>query len=281
MRVIGDLKKVNLLVRKIKREGNSIGFVPTMGALHEGHLSLIRQAKRDTDFAVVSIFVNPKQFGPQEDLKRYPKPLKKDLALCRKLKVDLIFLPQVKEIYPDGFATFVNVFGLSEMLCGANRPGHFRGVATVVAKLLNIISPDLLYLGQKDAQQALIICRMVEDLNFPVKVKVMPVVRDEDGLALSSRNAYLNKSQLKEAQVLFKALSLAKVMIEHGQTNPGRIIQKMQDLIQNKKQAKVDYIAVVDPQSLISLKQIGSEALVCLAVKFGKTRLIDNLRIRV
>jgi pantoate--beta-alanine ligase len=279
MKILSDPRKINQLIRRAKRNGKSIGFVPTMGALHAGHLSLIRQAKRDNDLAVVSIFVNPAQFGPQEDLKRYPRPLKNDLALCRKEKVDLVFIPEDKMMYPEGFVTFVNVEGLSGRLCGAARPGHFRGVTTVVTKLLNIISADVLYLGQKDAQQAVIISRMVEDLNFAVKIVVMPIVRGNNGLALSSRNVYLSKSQREEAQVLFKALHLAKLMIRHGQFNSSRIIEKMKELISRKKQAKIDYVAIVDPKSLGPLKKIGRDCLVCLAVKFGKTRLIDNLRI--
>jgi pantoate--beta-alanine ligase len=279
MKVIRDPQKISRLLKKVKSQGKSIGFVPTMGALHLGHLSLIRQAKRDNDFTAVSIFVNPKQFGPGEDLKRYPRPLKNDLLLCRKEKVDLVFLPENKVMYPEGFCTFVNLESLSRLLCGAVRPGHFRGVATVVAKLLNIISPDVLYLGQKDAQQSVIISRMVKDLNFAVKIKVMPIVRQDNGLALSSRNAYLNKDQRMEAQVLFKALNLAKIMITHGQSNPSRVIEKMKNLIIRKKQAKIDYVAIVHPEGLRPLKKIDGDCLVCLAVKFGKTRLIDNLRI--
>ncbi len=279
MKILSDPRKINQLIQRAKSNGKSIGFVPTMGALHAGHLSLIRQAKRDNDLAVVSIFVNSAQFGPREDLKRYPRPLKNDLALCRKEKVDLVFIPESKMMYPEGFGTFVNVEKLSGRLCGAARPGHFRGVATVVTKLLNIISADVLYLGQKDAQQAVIIARMVKDLNFAVKVKVMPIVRENNGLALSSRNVYLSKSQREEARVLFKALHLAKLMIRHGQLNSSRIIEKMKELINRKKQAKIDYVAIVDPKSLGPLNKIGRDCLVCLAVKFGKTRLIDNLRI--
>jgi pantoate--beta-alanine ligase len=279
VKVIRDPQKISRLLKKVKSKGKSIGFVPTMGALHLGHLSLIRQAKRDNCFTVVSIFVNPTQFGPREDLKRYPRPLKNDLLLCRKEKVDLVFMPDSKTMYPEGFCTFVQVEGLSNLLCGAARPGHFRGVATVVAKLLNIISPDLLYLGQKDAQQSVIISRMVKDLNFTVKIKVMPIVRQNNGLALSSRNTYLNKDQREEAQVLFKALNLAKIMITHGQRNSSRVIEKMKNLIIKKRQAKIDYVAIVDPKGLWPLKKIDHDCLVCLAVKFGKTRLIDNLRI--
>jgi pantoate--beta-alanine ligase len=277
MKVIRDPQKINRLLKGLKNKGKRIGFVPTLGALHAGHLSLIQQAKKENNLAVVSIFINPQQFGPQEDLSKYPRPLKNDLLLCRKAKVDLVFLPDEKNMYPEGFATWVNVEGLSNLLCGLTRPGHFRGVVTVVAKLLNIILPDVLYLGQKDAQQSVIIARMIEDLNFPVKVRVLPIVRQEDGLALSSRNVYLNKAQRLEALVLSKALSLAKSLIDHGQTDAARIIHRMKELISRKKQARIDYIAVVDLEQLKPIKKIDQDCLICLAVKIGKTRLIDNL----
>jgi len=277
MRVIRNPQEISRLLKGLRSKGRSIGFVPTMGALHLGHLSLIKQAKKDHHLVVVSIFVNPVQFGPEEDLKKYPRPLNNDLALCRKQKVNFIFYPDQKDMYPEGFSTFVNVEGLSNLLCGATRPGHFRGVATVVAKLLNIIGPDSLYLGQKDAQQALIVARMIKDLDFPVKVKVLPTVRQEDGLALSSRNAYLNNIQRGQALVLSKALGLAKSLIEHGQSDPGRIIQRIKELIMRKKQAKIDYVAIVDLEKLQPVRKIDQSCLICLAVKIGKTRLIDNL----
>jgi pantoate--beta-alanine ligase len=277
MRVIRDPLKLNKLLRNLTRKAKSTGFVPTMGALHAGHLSLIKQAKAENDLVVVSIFVNPSQFGPLEDLKKYPRPLKNDLLLCRKLKVDLVFLPDAQAMYPQGFCTFVNVEGLSRLLCGASRPGHFRGVATVVTKLLNIIAPDKLYLGQKDAQQAVIIKRMVRDLNFPVEVRVLPIVRQESGLALSSRNVYLSAGQELQAAVLYKALSLAKTLIKQGQSDAGRIIKRMKELIAKKEQARIDYVEIVDLDKLNSVKKINQDCLVCLAVKIGKTRLIDNL----
>ena len=277
MKVIGDLQKISKLLKDSSAKGKSIGFVPTMGALHSGHLSLIDQAKKENDLTVVSIFVNPAQFGPKEDLRKYPRPLKNDLAICRKLKIDFIFLPDSQAIYPEGFSTWVNVEGLSSLLCGATRPGHFQGVATVVAKLLNIIAPDRLYLGQKDAQQAVIISRMVKDLNFPVKVRVLPTLRQKDGLALSSRNVYLNKEQRLEALVLSKALSLAKFLIDHGQKDAARIINRMKELINKKKQARIDYVAIVDSEELKAIKKINQDCLICLAVNIGKTRLIDNL----
>ena len=276
MKVVSDPGKLNKLLKKLRCSGKSIGFVPTMGALHPGHLSLIKQARLDNVLVVVSIFVNPAQFGPKEDLKKYPRTLKNDLVLCRKAGVDFVFQPDAKGIYPEGFATFVNVEGLSDRLCGIFRPGHFRGVATVVAKLLNIVGPDLLYLGQKDAQQVVIIKRMVSDLNFPVKVKVIPTVRQKDGLAFSSRNLRLNKAQKLQAQVLSKSLGLAKSLVEHGQRDCSRIIQRIKELIEKKQQASIDYIAVVDLENLKTIKKINQNCLICLAVKFGKIRLIDN-----
>ncbi|MFH0917623.1 MAG: pantoate--beta-alanine ligase [Candidatus Omnitrophota bacterium] len=279
MKVIRAPERLNKLLKGLSRGGKSIGFVPTLGALHCGHLSLIAQAAQDNDITVVSIFVNPLQFAPQEDLHKYPRPLKNDLALCRKSKVDVVFLPDQKIMYPQGYATFVNVEGLSNLLCGAARPGHFRGVTTVVAKLLNIVGPNVLYLGQKDAQQSVIITRMIKDLNFPVKVKVLPICRQKDGLALSSRNIYLDQKQKLQAPVLSKALGLAKALIDHGQRDASRIISRMKELVGKKKQAKIDYIAIVDLEKLKPVKRINQTCLICLAVKFGKTRLIDNLEI--
>ena len=276
MRVIREAQKLDFALKKNRRT-KSIGFVPTMGALHAGHLSLIRQAAKDNHIVVVSIFVNPAQFGPKEDLKKYPRPLKKDLELCRKSGVDFVFLPDNKNMYPHGFSTFVNVEGLSNVLCGASRPGHFRGVATVVTKLLNIIRPDVLYLGQKDSQQVIIIARMVKDLNFPVKLKIMPIVRENDGLALSSRNIYLTKEERSDAVVLSKALRLAESLVNNGQRNGHVIINRMKQLIAKKKTAKIDYISIVDLNNLSPLKKISEKCLIVLAVRIGHTRLIDNI----
>ena len=276
MRIIRQPERLNRIIKSLRRSSRSIGLVPTMGALHSGHLSLIKQARQDNDVVVVSIFVNPAQFGPKEDLNKYPRTLKNDLALCRKAGVELVFLPDSKGMYPEGFATFVNLEKLGSVLCGATRLGHFRGVTTVVVKLLNIAAPDTLYLGQKDAQQAVIIKKMVSDLNFPVKVKVLPTIRENSGLAVSSRNLYLNASQKLDALVLFKALCLAKFLIDHGQRDAGRIINRIKELIGKKKQAKIDYVAIVDLKELKPIKKINQDCLICLAVKIGKTRLIDN-----
>ena len=274
MKVIRNAQKLQQICRELSAK-KSLGFVPTMGALHLGHLSLIKAAKKENEITVVSIFVNPEQFGAKEDLKSYPRPMRKDLELCRKAKVDFVFLPEVKTMYAPGYLTFVNVEGLDSKLCGVSRPGHFRGVATVVAKLLNIVAPHKLYLGQKDAQQAVIIKRMVKDLNFPVKVRIMPILRQADGLALSSRNIYLNPQQKSDALVLFKALSLAKILFAGGLRDSARIIKRMKELI-NQKQAQIDYVKIVDLEKLADLNKINQDCLVALAVKFSKTRLIDN-----
>ncbi len=279
MKVIREAQRLDFALKK-NRRNKSIGFVPTMGALHAGHLSLISQAAKDNHIVVVSIFVNPAQFGPKEDLKKYPRPLKNDLKLCRRCGVDFVFLPDNKSMYPSGFSTFVGVEGLSNVLCGASRPGHFRGVATVVTKLLNIIRPDTLYLGQKDSQQAIIIARMIKDLNFPVKLKIMPIVRENDGLALSSRNTCLTKKERSDAVVLSKALRLAESLINGGQRNGHVIINRMKQLIAKKKTAKIDYIAIVDSENLKPLKRISGDCLIALAVRIGKTRLIDNIIVK-
>lgn len=281
MKVIKNAITLQKICLRLRRQGFKIGFVPTMGALHEGHLSLIRQARKENDYLIVSIFVNPTQFGPKEDFKRYPRPIKKDLALCRKEGVDFVFLPKTEDIYPKGYTTYVTVEGLSSLLCGRFRPGHFRGVATIVTKLFNIVQPTISYFGQKDYQQAIIIKRMVSDLNIPVKIKIMPIIREKDGLALSSRNIYLNAQERKDALILSKALSLAKLLIKSGNRVPTRIIQKMRQLIEEKKTAKIDYIEIVDSQTLKPLKKISGKCLIALAVWIGKTRLIDNAIIDV
>ncbi len=280
MKVIRDIKQMSLISSKIKRRGGTIGLVPTMGALHEGHLSLIRQARKENDTVTVSIFVNPSQWAPKEDFKRYPRPLKKDIALCRKAGVDFLFYPEAKEIYPHGFKTYVTVDELSSVICGRSRPGPFRGVTTVVAKLFNIMQPDIAYFGQKDAQQAIIIKRMAEDLNFTIQIKVMPTAREKDGLAMSSRNIYLNKQERKDALALGRALKLAKGLVGKGVKDTGRIISGMRQIITSKKSTKIDYISVVDLNELRPVKKVSGSSLVALAVFVGKTRLIDNAIIK-
>lgn len=260
-----------------RRENKQIGLVPTMGALHAGHVSLIRQARRENAFVVVSIFVNPTQFGPKEDLSRYPRPFENDLALCAAEDVALVFHPKPEEMYPPAFETFVDVGELEAGLCGASRPGHFRGVATVVLKLFNIIQPDVAYFGQKDAQQARILMQMARDLNVPLRMQICPIVREPDGLALSSRNVYLTAEERRNATVLFRSLEEARIRIETGERNVRPLLNAMRALIESTPGARIDYIAVVDWDRLHPLDRLQGQVLIALAVYFGTTRLIDNL----
>jgi len=263
-----------------RSKGKTIGFVPTMGYLHEGHLSLIRQAKKECDLTILSIFVNPTQFGPAEDYKKYPRALGRDKAIARGLGVDTIFLPATDKMYPHGFSSYVNVERFSEVLCGRSRPGHFRGVATVVIKLFNIVQPDIAYFGQKDAQQAVIIMRFVKDLNMGIKVRVLPVIREKDGLALSSRNKYLSGRERKDALVLYSALREARRKLMAGERSTKRIISAIKRMIEEKKSAKIDYVSVVDAERLTEIKMISGKVLIALAVRIGKTRLIDNIVVK-
>jgi len=277
MKIIKSIKNAQQILEKEKFKRKTIGFVPTMGALHIGHLSLIRRARKENDLVVVSIFVNPVQFGSKEDFKKYPRAFKKDVLLCKKTGVDFIFYPNAKDMYPKDYKTYVNVEDLSDCLCGKSRPGHFKGVATIVAKLFNIIRPDTAYFGQKDAQQAVIIKKMAQNLNIPLKIKVMPTVREKDGLAMSSRNIYLNAEERKEAVVLYKALKKAKEIIAHGKKNSQEVIAMMSSLIKQSRAVKIDYVSIVDFENLKPVKIIKNRVLVALAVRFGKTRLIDNV----
>ena len=277
MRIIRNIKDMQRISQDLSRSKKSIGFVPTMGALHAGHLSLIKRARKENDFVIVSIFVNPAQFGPNEDLKQYPRKLKTDTLLCKKEGVDFIFYPDINQIYPKGYKTYVLVEKLSDVLCGKFRPGHFKGVVTIVTKLFNIIQPDIAYFGQKDAQQAIIIQQMTRDLNMPVKIRVMPIIREADGLALSSRNRYLTAKEREDATVLFEALRKAKTMVGQGLIGSARIILTLRKIIQKGKRAQIQYIEIVDLNELKPVKIIQDKALVTLAVKIGKTRLIDNI----
>lgn len=276
MRAHRGIKRLVENIRAEKRQGKTIGLVPTMGFLHDGHLSLIKKARKDTDCVVVSIFVNPIQFGPREDLKQYPRDLKRDLKLCRINDVDIVFLPTSKIMYPTGFSAYVDVENLTRGLCGSSRPGHFKGVTTVVAKLFNIVKPDIAYFGQKDAQQAIVIRKMVEDLNMPVKIKVLPIVREKDGLAMSSRNIYLDNSQRKQALSLYKSLKLARDLYRRGEKDSKKIIKNMRSVMLKEKDTKIEYVSIVDLKELKDLDRISKKALVAVAVKIGKTRLIDN-----
>ncbi len=255
----------------------AIGLVPTMGALHAGHASLLRAARKETGYVVASIFVNPAQFGPNEDYQRYPRPLEQDLRVCAAEGVDLAFVPDVPTMYPPGSRTTVEVHQLQEVLCGASRPGHFRGVATVVLKLFNIVQPDVAYFGQKDAQQARIIRQMVRDLDVPVQVRVCPIVREADGLALSSRNQYLDADQRHRATVLYRALLEVRARVERGERDAGVLRRLLTERITSTPGAQLDYAAVVDADTLRPVDRLHGEALVALAVKFGGTRLIDNI----
>ncbi len=277
MRIVKTIRALRVLVKTARMRGCKVGFVPTMGFLHQGHASLMRQSKKENDVTVLSIFVNPMQFGPKEDLKNYPRDIKKDEKLAKKENVDIIFYPSVDEIYPTGFLTNVEVADLSDRLCGASRPGHFKGVTTVVLKLINIVSPDVMYLGQKDAQQAFIIRRMVEDLNVPVDIKVMPTVREKDGLAMSSRNSYLSEEERKQAPVIFNALNVAKKKIQAGERRAVKIIGVIRSLIETQSSGVIDYIQCVNTQDLLPVSRISGEVLIALAVKFGRARLIDNV----
>jgi pantoate--beta-alanine ligase len=275
-KLIAAVARLREELRKARRAGRKIGFVPTMGALHEGHLSLVRAAKAECDFTVASIFVNPSQFGPNEDLTKYPRTLEADLALLAGCGTDLTFVPTGDEVYRAGHATWVEVGSVAEPLEGAFRPGHFRGVATVVLKLLNMVQPDVAYFGQKDYQQALVIRRMMADLDVPVTIRVCPIFREPDGLAMSSRNRYLTPAARKRALVLWKSLQLAGKLVEEGERGAQAIAARMRALIETAEDARIDYVAIVDPETLWPVETIAGRTLAALAVKIENTRLIDN-----
>lgn len=281
MKLVSKIKDVKRYLRQAELKHKSIGFVPTMGALHKGHISLIKRAVRENDFVAVSIFVNPIQFGKGEDFKRYPRVLKKDCSLCRIEGVDIVFNPDIKELYPPGYKTYVDVACLSDELCGKFRPGHFKGVATVVTKFFNIVRPQRAYFGQKDAQQVFIIKKLARDLNFPVEIRVLPTVRESDGLALSSRNVYLTRKQREDAAVLFQSLNLARKLAENGLKDAAGIISRMKQMIGSKAGAKIDYITIVDLENLRPIRKVKGACLAALAVWFGKTRLIDNIILKI
>jgi pantoate--beta-alanine ligase len=277
MKVLRTIEETRKASRAAGSRGARVGLVPTMGALHEGHLSLIRAAKAQSDVIAASIFVNPTQFGPNEDFTRYPRDLDRDLALLEREGVDFIFVPSVEEMYPQPSNTWVTVEGLSERLCGKSRPGHFRGVATVVAKLFNVVSPHLAFFGQKDAAQVAIIRRMVRDLNLQVQIEVCPIVREPDGLALSSRNAYLDAQQRKDALVLFRALSRVQELFEKGERGFAALIGAAKAEFQPIPAVRLDYFEIVDPDDLTTVSAINQRTLVAVAAFVGSTRLIDNL----
>ncbi len=276
MKVIKTIEEMRHWVRRAKQSEQRIGFVPTMGYLHQGHLSLIRQARKHADQIVVSVYVNPTQFGPNEDFDRYPRDFKRDEQLCRQEGVNVVFYPADNEMYLPAHKTYVITEELSQVLCGRSRPTHFRGVTTIVAKLFNIVQPDIAVFGQKDAQQAIIIKRMVNDLNFPVEIIVAPIVRESDGLAMSSRNKYLSPRQRKEATVLYRSLLLAEKEYANGNSDLNAIKEKMRRLIQTESSGRIDYIEAVDADTLSEPQPNTRNILLALAVYFGKTRLIDN-----
>lgn len=278
MKIVKTICEVREQVSTWKKEGLSIGFVPTMGYLHEGHGSLIKEANKNNDKVVVSIFVNPIQFGPKEDLASYPRDLEKDTILCTECGADLIFAPEVTEMYPNGeIITSVNVSNISEGLCGSKRPGHFQGVCTVVSKLFNIVAPDRAYFGEKDAQQLAVIKNMVKELNFPIEITGCPIVREDDGLAKSSRNTYLNEEERKAALVLNKSLKLAKERFDSGINSASIIKIHIEDFINKEPLATIDYVEIVDSLTMESVTIIGENTMIALAVFIGKTRLIDNI----
>lgn len=283
MKVIHSPGELRLSLASFKRKKKTIGFVPTMGYLHEGHLSIVRKAKKENKVVVVSVFVNPLQFGPKEDFWRYPRNLSRDADLLRRERTDFLFSPFVKEFYPADFQTSVSVQELSKPLCGVTRPAHFAGVATVVLKLLNWVMPDTLYLGQKDYQQFRVVEQMVKDLDFPAKVKMAPIVREPDGLAMSSRNIFLNATARAEAVLLYRALQEGTQLVRAGQRDTAKIKRAMRELLKAILHGHLDYLEMVDAQTLepvVKLKN-GARVLIALAFFFGKTRLIDNVIITV
>lgn len=276
MEIVTTVKEVRERVKTWKREGKSVGFVPTMGYLHEGHGSLIAAAGNNNDKVVVSIFVNPMQFGPTEDLESYPRDLKKDSTYCESLGADLIFHPEPSEMYHEDFSSYVDMSVLTEELCGLSRPVHFRGVCTVVNKLFNIVQPDRAYFGEKDAQQLAIIKHMVQDLNMDVEVVGCPIVREEDGLAKSSRNTYLSAEEREAALILSQTVKLAEQLIAEGETDADVLVAKMKEKIETEPLAKIDYVKAVNGLTMQQQQEIKAPMLIAMAVYIGKTRLIDN-----
>ena len=282
MKVVSTIKEVREIVKAWKAEGKSVGVVPTMGYLHEGHESLIKRAVAENDVAVVSIFVNPMQFGPTEDLASYPRDLEADSKLCEAAGAKLIFHPEPEEMYHDGFCSFVDMNGLTNALCGLSRPVHFRGVCTVVSKLFNIVKPDRAYFGEKDAQQLAVIKRMVDDLNMDIEIIGCPIIREADGLAKSSRNTYLSEETRKQAVILSKAIFMGKKMIEDGERNPNVVIEEMKKLINTMPLADIDYVEIVDQATMKNVEVIAGDILCAIAVRMGgEARLIDNFHMTV
>lgn len=281
MRVVTGIPEMKALAAEWRAAGTTIGFVPTMGYLHEGHLSLVRESKQRCGVTVVSIFVNPAQFGPAEDFRRYPRDLGKDSAMLEREGVDALFVPAAEAVYPPGYKTYVEVRDLQDRLCGRARPGHFRGVATIVLKLFNIVRPDVAFFGAKDAQQTVVVEKMARDLDLDVEIAVCPVVREPDGLAMSSRNVYLSPDERAAARVLSKSLTEAERLIREGERDASRVVARVKDTIAGEPLARLDYAEVLEAGSLEPVSEVRGDTLVLLAVFIGRTRLIDNLRVRL
>jgi pantoate--beta-alanine ligase len=278
MKIIKSITEMQSWALRARPQGGSLGFVPTMGALHHGHGALVQRARRENDAVIVSIFVNPLQFGPKEDFKKYPRTLARDLALLKKEKVDIVFVPSAQEMYPEGGSTTIRVPSLDGILEGAARPGHFQGVATVVAKLFHIVQPTRAYFGEKDFQQVRVIDRMIKDLNMPVHLVACPTVREPDGLASSSRNRYLSPREREEAVKIYQALFLGRELVaEKIMKKPAQLMKRLNQVFSKIPKCKVDYMAIVDPETLEPMKIIRRPALLAAAVRIGKTRLIDNI----
>jgi len=277
VKVVHSIEEMRALCRAAKAGDQRLGFVPTMGALHAGHLALVRAAHAHCKTTAVSIFVNPAQFAPNEDFAKYPRTLERDQQLLEAEGVSLLFVPAIDEMYPQGASTFVNVDGLADSLCGRSRPGHFRGVATVVAKLFHIVEPNVAYFGQKDAAQAAIIRKMARDLAFDLEIVVAPIVREADGLALSSRNAYLSPTERKQALVLYRALCRVQTLADQGERSAKKLIQAARDIFAEEPAVRLDYVEIVNPETLEAVSEVSKGALVAVAAFIGATRLIDNI----
>lgn len=281
MRVIEKIKDLKAIIRSQKSSGKTIGLVPTMGYLHDGHLSLVKASRDENDFTIMSIFVNPTQFGPNEDFDSYPRDMERDTKLAEAAGVDVIFAPSKDEMYPDGYKTYVEVEDITNVLCGKSRPGHFRGVTTVVAKLFNIVEPDKAYFGQKDAQQVIVLRKMVKDLNMNLEIVTCPIVRESDGIAMSSRNTYLSPEERSGALVLSQSLFEAEKIIKDGERDAAKIIGYIKNRISQVEIAEIDYVEITDIDDLKSVEHIAGKVLIALAVRFGRTRLIDNVIVEV
>ncbi len=277
MRVTGKIAEIRQWTAEARAAGKGIGLVPTMGALHVGHASLIDAARRRCGFVVVSLFVNPTQFGPGEDFDNYPRPFERDLALCEQHGADVVFAPSAAEMYPGENLSWVTVSGITEHLCGRSRPNHFRGVTTVCTKLFNLVGCDVAFFGQKDAQQCVVIRRMVADLNMPLEIAVCPTVREPDGLAVSSRNQYLSAQQRKDAPIIYEALKKGRELIEAGETDPAQVRERIEAVMRRAPALQIEYISLVDPETLEDVKCIGRAVLIAVAARLGRARLIDNI----